>query len=78
MPVGPGNEHGNAFTNTVTTIKSESEGGRMADASVGRTWHITNPESLNRFGEPVSYVLFPEQNPSAASRGRKAPADASL
>ncbi|MET4095780.1 primary-amine oxidase [Arthrobacter sp. UYCu712] len=64
VPAGPGNEHGNAFTNAVTTITSESEGGRMADASVGRTWHITNPGSLNRFGEPVSYVLFPEQNPT--------------
>lgn len=63
VPVGPGNEYGNAFTTAVTPITRESEAGRMADARVGRTWHITNPNSLNRFGEPVSYVLFPEQNP---------------
>ncbi|GGF33835.1 primary-amine oxidase [Subtercola lobariae] len=63
VPAGPGNEHGNAFTNKATPITNESEGGRLANASLARTWHITNPNSLNRFGDPVSYVLYPEQNP---------------
>ena len=30
---------------------------READAPAGRTWHISNPESRNRLGEPVGYKL---------------------
>ena len=35
----------------------------MADNRAGRVWHITNPTSLNRLGNPVAYALMPEGNP---------------
>ncbi len=44
LPVGPGNEHGNAFTKKVTRLSTELESKRVADASVARAWHITNTE----------------------------------
>jgi primary-amine oxidase len=45
VPVGPDNQHGNAFTRRVTRLARESDGMRTADASVGRagTWS-TRPE----------------------------------
>lgn len=64
VPVGPGNEYGNAFTKTETPIARESEGGCLADGSTGRVWHITNPNSLNRYGNPVAYVLIPQESPT--------------
>lgn len=64
VPVGPGNEFGNAFTKTETPIRYEAEGARRADASRGRVWHVTNPNSLNRYGNPVAYVLIPQQGPT--------------
>ncbi|KJF19252.1 primary-amine oxidase [Rhodococcus sp. WS3] len=63
-PIGPDNVHGNAFTNIATTITSEDEGGRMADASAGRTWQIVNPNKTNRLGKPTGYALYPTQTPT--------------
>lgn len=63
VPMGPGNERGNAFTRKRTLLARESEAARRADPAVGRTWHISNPESLNRLGEPVAYKLISEGQP---------------
>ncbi|WP_066302078.1 primary-amine oxidase [Arthrobacter luteolus] len=63
VPMGPGNERGNAFTRKRTLLARESEAIRRADPAVGRTWHISNPESLNRLGEPVAYKLISEGQP---------------
>ena len=63
VPMGPGNERGNAFTRKRTVLATESEGVRQADAAVGRTWHVSNPNSLNRLGEPVAYKLHPNGLP---------------
>jgi len=63
VPVGPGNPHGNAFTNRRTRLASEGESGRVADASVARAWHIVNTERTNRMGRPTGYVLYPEDAP---------------
>ncbi len=64
MPTSPDNTYGNAFGRTLTRIASEVEGGRVADASVGRTWRIENPDRLNRLGRPVAYVLRPAEQPT--------------
>ena len=64
VPIGPDNTYGNAFGRTVTRIASEAEGGRLADAAVGRTWRIENPDRLNRLGRPVAYVLRPQAQPT--------------
>jgi primary-amine oxidase len=63
VPMGPDNPRGNAFTQQRTTLRRESEAQRMADQSVGRVWHISNPTSRNRLGHPVAYALLPEGQP---------------
>ncbi|MDJ0376189.1 primary-amine oxidase [Cryobacterium sp. PH31-L1] len=63
VPMGPGNERGNAFTRQRTLLATELEGVRQADAAIGRTWHVSNPNSLNRLGEPVAYKLHPQGLP---------------
>jgi primary-amine oxidase len=67
LPPGPDNPYGNAFTRRVTRLKRESEGARTADASVGRTWHVVNPGSTNRLGQPVAYALYPQAMPLLAA-----------
>jgi primary-amine oxidase len=64
VPVGPDNPYGNAFTRAATRLTAESAGARTADASVGRVWRIVNPDSTNRLGQPVGYVLRPESQPT--------------
>ncbi|MFT4081882.1 MAG: primary-amine oxidase [Nocardioides sp.] len=64
VPMGEGNPWGNAFTFKKTRIASEATAARDADASVGRTWHISSTERTNRLGQPTAYVLHAEQNPT--------------
>lgn len=64
VPMGPGNPRGNAFAQSRTTLRRESDAQRMADQGVGRVWHITNPQSRNRLGDPVAYALLPEGQPT--------------
>ncbi len=64
VPVGPGNEHGNAFTKGVTRLTTEGSSGRVADASVGRAWHITSTSQTNAMGRPTGYVLLPQEAPT--------------
>ena len=64
VPTGPDNPRGNAFAQRRTTLRRESEAQRMADQSVGRVWHISNPNSRNRLGDPVAYALLPEGQPA--------------
>ncbi|TNM61502.1 primary-amine oxidase [Streptomyces sp. NP160] len=64
VPVGPGNPYGNAFTRATTPLTSEGEAQRMTDATVGRTWVVTNPSVTNRLGEPVGYALYPQASPA--------------
>jgi primary-amine oxidase len=64
VAVGPDNPYGNAFTRVGTPLTSESSAARVADTSVGRVWRISNPDSANRLGRPVGYVLRPEGQPA--------------
>ncbi|SDP42817.1 primary-amine oxidase [Klenkia soli] len=63
VPVSETNPYGNAFTRSLTPITRESEGGRLTDATRGRTWHVVNPGKSNRLGQPVGYALHPENAP---------------
>ena len=63
VPMGEGNPVGNAFTRTVTRLRTEHEAQREADASVGRTWAVVNTETSNRMGRRPAYVLYPTQSP---------------
>jgi primary-amine oxidase len=64
VPIGPENPYGNGFTRSVTRLRTESEGARLADGSVGRVWHVSNPARTNQLGQPVAYALFPEGQPT--------------
>jgi primary-amine oxidase len=64
VPMSEENPHGNAFRRARTRLTSESSAQRLADNSVGRTWHIVNPDKLNRYGNPVGYALRPEGQPA--------------
>ena len=64
LPVGPDNPHGNAIAQTVTRLTRESQAGRRADGSRGRTWRIVSTERANRFGRPTGYTLYPESAPA--------------
>ncbi|ALE04840.1 histamine oxidase (plasmid) [Arthrobacter sp. ERGS1:01] len=66
LPKGPGNPHGNAFTQKRTVLASEAAAVRDADGALGRVWHISNPTSLNHLGHPVGYTLYPEGQPTLA------------
>ena len=63
LPIGPDNPYGNAIVQTVTRLTRESQAGRRADGSRGRTWRIVSTERSNRFGRPTSYTLYPESAP---------------
>jgi primary-amine oxidase len=64
VPLGEGNERGNAFSRRRTLLRTESDGVREANMPAGRTWHISNPEITNRLGEPVAYKLMPQGQPT--------------
>ena len=64
VPMGVGNERGNAFGRRRTLLATESDGVREANMAAGRTWHVSNPNSLNRLGEPVGYKLYPQGQPT--------------
>ena len=64
LPMGPGNEHGNAIVARRTVIGNERDARRQLDASTARTWKVINPSVLNRFGEPVGYKLVPFVGPT--------------
>jgi primary-amine oxidase len=61
VPAGPENSYGNAFTRTSARLTDESDGRNIES---GRTWRISNPSSTNRLGQPVSYELRPQNQPT--------------
>src|SRR5215472_16748239 len=64
LPIGPDNPYGNAMVQQVTRLTRESQAGRRADGSRGRTWRVINTERTNRFGHAVGYTLCPEPAPT--------------
>ncbi|GAA0375894.1 primary-amine oxidase [Microbispora corallina] len=62
-PLGPDNPYGNVIGRRVTRLTTELDGARRAAADRGRVWRVSNPGATNRFGEPVAYVLHPQQQP---------------
>ena len=49
LPIGPDNPYGNAIVQQVTRLTRESQAGRRADGSRGRTWRVISTEQR----EPV-------------------------
>ncbi|MEM7132787.1 MAG: primary-amine oxidase [Chloroflexota bacterium] len=61
-PTGENNPYGNAYYGETTPLKTEQEAQRIIDPFSARYWKITNPNSLNHTGQPVSYKLMPGEN----------------
>ena len=68
LPIGPDNPYGNAIVQQVTRLTRESQAGRRADGSRGRTWRIISTERSNRFGHPTELHALPGGRPGAARR----------
>ncbi|NKE57386.1 primary-amine oxidase [Lentzea sp. PSKA42] len=64
LPMGPGNEHGNAIVARKTEITNERDARRACDPLAARTWKVVNPNVVNRFGAPVGYKLVPFVGPT--------------
>jgi primary-amine oxidase len=64
LPIGPGNEHGNAIVARQTEITNERDSRRACNPLTARTWKVINPNVINRLGEPVGYKLVPFNGPT--------------
>lgn len=63
IPMGEGNEFGNAFTWTETPLLTEHDAQRVADTSVARVWEVQSASRTNYVGKPTAYHLLAQ--PSA-------------
>lgn len=61
VPMGEKNPWGNAFTWQRTRI--DTEGGRDADGTKGRVWHVGSKTRTNYVGKPTEYKLIGENLP---------------
>ncbi|MBB4965266.1 primary-amine oxidase [Saccharothrix violaceirubra] len=64
IPIGPANPRGNAFTSTTKVLETETDGARLADPLVGRTWVVRSADGTNRLGKPKAYQLVPKPGPT--------------
>ena len=53
------NPWGNAFFETETAFKTETEACRRANLESARYWKVINPNKTNLVGQPVGYKLMP-------------------
>ena len=60
IPMGPGNEFGNAFTWTERPLRTEIEAQRVADTAVARVWEVQSASRTNYIGKPTAYHLLPQ------------------
>jgi primary-amine oxidase len=61
-PAGDENPYANGYRLVSTPLRTESGARRLTNASSYRFWRISNPERLNRIGQPVAYNLIPGPN----------------
>lgn len=64
VPTSAENPDGTAFRAERRLLASEAEARRQTDASRARSWHVVNPNHLNRLGKPVAYRLLPGATPA--------------
>jgi primary-amine oxidase len=58
-PEGPSNPWGNAFFESETVFKTETEACRRANLASQRYWKVVNPNKTNHVGTAVGYKLLP-------------------
>ncbi|MEU6266180.1 primary-amine oxidase [Saccharopolyspora shandongensis] len=64
VPIGPENPFGNAFRRSCRRLATEQQARRNAAPELGRTWHVVNPQHVNRLGEHPGYALIPQGSPT--------------
>ena len=64
LPISEENPRGNAFTRSHTVLATAGQAVRDANMPAGRSWVVTNPESVNYLGKPVGYKLHPQGLPT--------------
>jgi primary-amine oxidase len=60
VPMGPGNEQGNAMRRKRTLLERESDAAREADGRTMRYWRIESADNKNALGTPTAYRLLPK------------------
>ena len=68
LPIGPDNPYGNAIVQQVTRLTRESQAGRRADGSRGRTWRIISTERCQPVRPSDQLHALPGGRPGAAGR----------
>lgn len=58
--------YGNAFAERRTRLGREADARRLADQGRARTWHVVNPEKVNRLGRPVGTPCIPRASRSCS------------
>ncbi|RJN32750.1 primary-amine oxidase [Nesterenkonia natronophila] len=64
LPTSEDNPWGNVFTRDIKRLSEERNAVRDANGSVGRIWRVSSTDATNRLGQPVSYILHPEDSPT--------------
>jgi primary-amine oxidase len=59
---GPQNPEHNAFMMKETLLPTELQARRNVDLASNRSWKVFNPNVKNSLGDPVGYLLVPEDN----------------
>lgn len=68
MPVDENNPDGTQFRSVSRHLTDEQSAQRNIAPEQSRYWKVSNPESLNGLGNPVSYKLLPAASPSLFAR----------
>ena len=61
VPIGPGNETGNAWRTVRNVLETEGQAQRLIDPLKGRFWRIES-DKTSALGDPTSYKLMPGEN----------------
>jgi primary-amine oxidase len=61
VPIGPGNETGNAWRTVRNVLETEGQAQRLIDPLKGRFWRIES-DRTSALGDPTSYKLMPGEN----------------
>ena len=61
VPIGPGNETGNAWRTVRNVLETEGEAQRLIDPLKGRFWRIES-DKTSALGDPTSFKLMPGEN----------------
>ncbi len=62
VPMGPGNEHGNAMRASRRLLERESDAAREVNGQTMRYWRIESSDTKNALGTPTAYRLMPKGN----------------